>query len=255
MADIIKINNNPIQIKEYNGQRVVTFKNIDLVHNRPEGTAGRNFRENKHRFIENEDYFEVNQPDEIRRLGIERPQGGTPTKVILITESGYLMLVKSFTDDLSWQVQRQLVNTYFRAKELMQPMSQIQILQQAINILAEQEKKLLSIEGTVSAIKDTIIQEPDNWREDMNRMFNKIVDRIGGQKFQEVRNESYRLLEKRARVDLTRRLMNLRTRMLDQGATKTAIEKANKLDVIEQDPKLREIYAQIIKKYYIRYVA
>lgn len=255
MSNIVKINNYGIQAKEFNNQRVVTFKDIDLVHNRPEGTAGRNFRENRNRFIENIDYFEVNQPDEIRRLGIERPQGGTPTKVILITESGYLMLVKSFTDDLSWQVQRQLVNTYFRAKELMQPMSQIQILQQAINILAEQEKKLLSIEGTVSAIKDTIIQEPDNWREDMNRMFNKIVDRIGGQKFQEVRNESYRLLEKRAHVDLTRRLMNLRTRMLGQGATKTAIEKANKLDVIEQDPKLMEIYAQIIKEYYIRYVA
>ncbi len=134
-------------------------------------------------------------------------------------------------------------------------MSQIQILQQAINILAEQERKLLAIEGTVSAIKDTIIQEPDNWREDINRMFNKIVDRIGGEKFQEVRHESYKLLEQRAHVDLNRRLMNLRTRMLDQGATKTAIEKANKLDVIEQDPKLREIYSQIIKEYYIKFVA
>ncbi len=36
--------------------------------------------------------------------------------VTLITESGYYMLVKSFTDDLSWDVQRQLVNTYFRAQ-------------------------------------------------------------------------------------------------------------------------------------------
>ena len=86
-------------------------------------------------------------------------------------------------------------------------------------------------------------------------MFNKIVDRIGGQKFQEVRNESYRLLEKRARVDLNRRLMNLRSRMLAQGASKSAIEKANKLDVIEQDPKLREIYGKIISEYYIKYVA
>lgn len=118
MSNIVKINNYGIQVKEFNGQRVVTFKDIDLAHNRPEGTAGRNFRENRNRFIENVDYFEVNQPDEIRRLGIERPQGGTPTKIILITESGYLMLVKSFTDDLSWQVQRQLVNTYFRAKSL-----------------------------------------------------------------------------------------------------------------------------------------
>lgn len=28
------------------------------------------------------------------------------------------MLVKSFTDDLAWQVQRQLVKSYFKAKEL-----------------------------------------------------------------------------------------------------------------------------------------
>lgn len=116
MSEIIKINNNPIQIKELKGQRVVTFRDIDMVHERPEGTAGRNFRENKNRFIENIDFFEINQPDEIRRLGIKRPQGGTPTKVMLITESGYLMLVKSFTDDLAWEVQRQLVNSYFRAK-------------------------------------------------------------------------------------------------------------------------------------------
>ena len=30
---------------------------------------------------------------------------------------GYLMLVKSFTDDLAWQVQRSLVQNYFRGKE------------------------------------------------------------------------------------------------------------------------------------------
>ncbi|MDE6102765.1 MAG: ORF6N domain-containing protein [Ruminococcus sp.] len=109
------INNMPLQIKEYNGQRVVTFKDIDRVHNRPEGTAGRNFRKNRQHFIEGEDFFVVNQPDEIRRLGITRHQGGTPSNVILITENGYLMLVKSFTDKLAWDVQRQLVNTYFKA--------------------------------------------------------------------------------------------------------------------------------------------
>ncbi|HHW03368.1 MAG TPA: ORF6N domain-containing protein [Thermoanaerobacterales bacterium] len=107
-----------LTIKEYQGQRVVTFKEIDEVHERPEGTAKRNFRKNRNKFIENEDFFELDQPDEIRSLGFERPQGGTPEKVILITESGYLMLVKSFTDDLAWQVQRQLVNNYFRVKEV-----------------------------------------------------------------------------------------------------------------------------------------
>ena len=118
MSEQIIINNNPLAVKEYGGQRVVTLKDIDMVHGRPDGTASRNFRKNKDRFIAGEDYFMVNQPDEIRRLGITRPQGGIPEKVIAVTESGYLMLVKSFTDDLAWSVQRQLVKSYFRAKRL-----------------------------------------------------------------------------------------------------------------------------------------
>lgn len=46
-----------VQIKGYNGQRVVTLKDIDTVHCRAIGTASRNFRENKERFIKGVDYF------------------------------------------------------------------------------------------------------------------------------------------------------------------------------------------------------
>lgn len=112
----VTINETELPVKEYQGQRVVTLKEIDTVHNRPEGTARKRFNDNKKHFVEGADYFQVDQPSEIRTLGFERPQGGTPQSVTLITESGYLMLVKSFTDDLAWAVQRQLVNTYFRAK-------------------------------------------------------------------------------------------------------------------------------------------
>ena len=111
------INNIPLRIKEYNGHRVVTFRDIDTVHNRPEGTASRNFRKNRERFIKNEDYFILElTTDEIRRqFGAGKNAGRT---MILLTESGYLMLVKSFTDELAWSVQRQLVNTYFRVQEI-----------------------------------------------------------------------------------------------------------------------------------------
>ncbi|MBY6278300.1 ORF6N domain-containing protein, partial [Symbiobacterium thermophilum] len=141
-----------IEVKEYAGQRVVTFRDVDELHRRPEGTAGRNFRQNRHRFIEGTDFFELDQPDEIRRLGLERPQGGVPEKIILITESGYLMLVKSFTDDLSWEVQRALVNSYFRAKE-QRPLTQVEALLQAVTILAEQERRLAAVESRVIAIE------------------------------------------------------------------------------------------------------
>lgn len=104
-----------IQIKEYQGKRVVTFKDIDTVHKRREGTASRNFNQNRNRFIEDVDFFKIKITDnEIRsQFGISPNAGGT---VMLITETGYLMLVKSFTDDLAWKVQRELVDSYFRAR-------------------------------------------------------------------------------------------------------------------------------------------
>lgn len=114
----ITIENTNIIIKEYKGQRVVTFKDIDTVHQRPDGTARRNFNTNKKHFIEGEDYFRI-QPNEIRTVGITSPNGG-----IVVTESGYLLLAKSFTDDLSWDVQRQLVKCYFKVKELLTPIVQ-----------------------------------------------------------------------------------------------------------------------------------
>lgn len=116
----ITINDHVIPVKEYMGQRVVTFKEIDTVHDRPKGTARKRFNDNKKHFIEGVDFYKVYEPSEIRTLGIIRPQGGTPDEVTLITETGYLMLVKSFTDDLAWTVQRELVNFYFRVKEFPQ---------------------------------------------------------------------------------------------------------------------------------------
>lgn len=127
--EMVKINETDLQIKMWNGQRIVSFKDIDRVHKRPDGTAHRNFKENKNHLIENEDYF-VLKPvdilkDEFRPLGFdnEKPANRGTT---YLTESGYLLLVKSFTDDLAWKVQRDLVNTYFKFQEVVQSMEPIE---------------------------------------------------------------------------------------------------------------------------------
>lgn len=111
MNGVITIENTEMQIREYNGERVVTFKDIDMVHQRADGTASRNFRKNKKHFIEGVDYIRRNSSEAKREYDIIAPNGLT-----LVTESGYLLLVKSFTDDLSWKVQRQLVNAYFKVR-------------------------------------------------------------------------------------------------------------------------------------------
>lgn len=109
---MITIENTEMQIKEYNGKRLVTFKDIDMVHQRPSGTAKRNFNKNIKHFIEGEDFIKICEY-EIRTNKI-MDISNKAKEVVFITESGYLMLVKSFRDDLSWAVQRQLVNAYFR---------------------------------------------------------------------------------------------------------------------------------------------
>ncbi len=101
----------PIEKKEFDGQMVVTLKDIDTLHQKPEGTAKRNFNQNKKHFIEGVDYFVRNSYEASKEYGITAPNG-----LKLLTQTGYLMIVKSFTDDLSWEIQRRLVNGYFAAQ-------------------------------------------------------------------------------------------------------------------------------------------
>lgn len=118
MSNVITIENTEMQIREYNGQRVVTFKDIDMVHQRPDGTARRNFSRNKKRFIENEDYYKI-KCSEVSTFFVQTTNGYNPDgDITLLTATGYLMLVKSFKDDLAWKVQRELVNSYFEFKNM-----------------------------------------------------------------------------------------------------------------------------------------
>ncbi len=105
----VTINQTALTVKEHEGQRVVTLKEIDAVHQRSEGTARRNFNANRGRFIEGVDFFKVKCGEVRTFFGQTPPNGFNPdADLTLITESGYLMLVKSFTDDLAWAVQKEL---------------------------------------------------------------------------------------------------------------------------------------------------
>lgn len=122
MNDMITIEDTELAIREYNGQRVVTMKDIDRVHGKKTDTAKKAFQKHKQHFILGEDYFEMTRKELGERYSPnEKIKGNPDLTTYLLTESGYLMIVKTFTDDLSWQVQRQLVNAYFKVKEQKKP--------------------------------------------------------------------------------------------------------------------------------------
>lgn len=145
MNNLIKIGNQEISEKEFKGRRVVTFKDIDLVHERPEGTARKRFNDNKKHFIACEDYFVRNTDEAKNEFGITAPNG-----LMLLTEQGYLMLVKSFTDDLAWTVQRQLVSNYFNKRKPLTATEQIKLQLQAIG---EIDERVSSIDKDLQEFK------------------------------------------------------------------------------------------------------
>ena len=117
----LTINGTAQNIREYNGQRVVTLRDVDTVHSRKDGTARKNFRMNRKHFVEGMDFYlpkgmGLKVPCRCTGLDDVKASLASPKGIVLLTESGYLMLVKSFTDDLAWKVQRELVNNYFKVQ-------------------------------------------------------------------------------------------------------------------------------------------
>lgn len=275
MNELIKIGKHDISVKMYKGQRVVTFKDIDTVHERQDGTARKRFADNRGRFIEGTDYFVVTpemlentEMSEKRTSGIDSVN---PRGTAFITESGYLMLVKSFTDDLAWQVQRDLVSSYFKVKEIVntQLSPELQMLQGLLNQMVQKEladkerdrqiafaqETAEKAVQTTEQIKEEIVTPFENWREDVNAKVREIAIKAKIP-FQSLFTDMYRELEMKAGCDLSTRQRNKRDRMIGNGSRKMDIDKeTTKIAVIGDDKRLKQIFDDIVRRYAVKYVA
>ena len=154
---LVKINNNDVMVKEFQGQRVVTAWDIAKVHNREVKRINEIFKNNIDKFILKEDYFLLN-PIEFSE-SFKTVQDFIPNNVKeipLFTESGYLMLVKTFTDDLSWKVQRELVKGYFTAKEVIKPLTPAEQLLAQAQLMVNMENRLNTLEKNNARLENNL---------------------------------------------------------------------------------------------------
>lgn len=134
------------------------------------------------------------------------------------------------------------------------PVSQLDILQGAISQLVQQDNRLVAVEKKQDEIGEIITLNTQEWRRKANKIINSIAKKRGGfEAYSDVRNESYELLEERARCRLSIRLTNMKSEMALNGASPSKVKKVNNLDVIESDTRLTEIYLAIIKEMAIKY--
>ena len=88
-------------------------------------------------------------------------------------------------------------------------------------------------------------------RKETTNVINRVAQQQGGN-YQNVRAESYKLLEQRARCDLKARRRNMKLRLMENGVSQSKADRVTMLDVIESDRRLTEIYISIIKEMAIK---
>jgi len=114
--------------REHEGARVVTLEEIDRVHGRPSGTAGRAFRkvaQEQADVFRLATHYHLVDRDTMRPLAsstkfVDENRRAGGRALVLITERGYLMIVKTFHDKLAWKIQDRLVESYFAVEGLVQ---------------------------------------------------------------------------------------------------------------------------------------
>ncbi len=153
-----------------------------------------------------------------------------------------------------------------RLKQELQPMSEAELILKQSQLLVDHNRKLKEIElqqkqqqqqlaevsTTIDSIMDAVSMPTDNWRKDITAKINKLVDKTTGD-HKQVRNDLYKQLETKAGCNLSKRLDNAHYRLFSQGKSKTEINKITKLDVIEGDKHLKEIFTTIVKEMYIKH--
>ncbi|MEC0234037.1 Rha family transcriptional regulator [Paenibacillus kribbensis] len=180
---------------------------------------------------------------------------GRDTPKIIMTEQGFTMLGMSYTGPKAMEFKERYITEFHRMREQIQSAAvDTSQLSPILQLLIQQEQQQQAIiqrqdatDQRVAVIQETILRRDDDWRDKINGMLNGAAKRSGGV-YKDMRRRSYEMLEHRARCDLDRRLRNLHDRLHDSGATKTKIAETNRLDVIEADAKLKEIYTTIIKE-------
>ncbi|MEC0089379.1 ORF6N domain-containing protein [Paenibacillus macquariensis] len=245
---------NQLQIIDHNGQRVLTTNQLAESYEADRQQISYNFINNAKRYDQGKHFYSLTGDAKREFLDRHEIQDGSRNAAVLYlwTEKGAWLHAKSLNTDKAWEAYEMLIDDYYSIKEtpsidLTGLSPQLQLLINMEQGLKQIEQRQQEQEQTLITIKETFLQRDENWRSKINGLLNGTA-RSSGQAYKDIRSESYRILEDRGRCDLKRRLVNLKDRLEEQGATKTKLNETNRLDVIESEPRLKEIYTTIVKE-------
>ncbi len=258
---------NNLTIIERENQRVLLTSQLAEKYETIPETISNNFNRNIKRYTEGKHFYCLEgeeKRDFINNHQIDDSYKKA-SKLYLWTEKGAFLHAKSLNTDNAWELYDKLVDTYFNVKkefDVKQLSPELQMFKQLFDTMAEAqiqqkqiEQKLVATNNRIDTIQEVVAIDNTSWRQETQNLLNKIAIKLGGtaQFFQQLRKESYELIERRLGVSLEIRLTNKRRRMAEEGASKSKRDKLTKIDIIAEDKKLVEGYIAIVKEMAIKY--
>jgi len=252
-----------LKVVEYNGTRVLTTTQLAEAYGTDNKTLSYNFNYNRDRYIEGKHYICL-VGDDLKAFREIHDLPQNVNKVLLWTEKGCFLAAKSLNTDKAWEAYDRLIDGYFTIRQEVVDRSQLspelQMLYGLIESQAKHEieqkrqaERIDKIEKRIDATAQAL--EPihqETWRKDVTKKFNR-VQKASEIPWEELYVEMYKELDRRAGVDTARRLMNRRERMRVDGISQTNIKKVTRMDIIQDDKKLRAIFERILSEYEIKY--
>lgn len=130
---------------------------------------------------------------------------------------------------------------------------ELKMFNQIFKTVAANEIENKKLNHKVDNIAEIVSLNTTDWRKTSQSIIRKIALSQGGyEAYRDVGKSIYEETDRRAGSNLKTRLTNLRKNMALEGASKSKRDKANKLDVIENDKRLKEIYMSVVKDFAIK---
>lgn len=183
-----------------------------------------------------------------------------PNKHFLLTKKGCDMVANKMTGEKGilftamYVEQFHKMENHIKSKQYQVPTTTEGVLELFFTMHKEDREAIKEIKNDMRNIREIVSLETKDWRNDTNKVLNRIAQTLGGGMYhKDVRSEAYQLLETKGRCKLDQRVNNRKAKALANGSSKTAVQKISKLDVIGEEPRLIEIYISVIQKMAIKY--
>lgn len=198
------------------------------------------------------------QYDSMFAQGEYKDKSGKRNKMYYMNRDGFTFIAFGFTGKKADEFKLKYIDAFNRMEsqiklDTTKLSPELQMFKGLFDSMAKQELKTNRIDHKLDNISEIVGTSTMDWRQGTTRLIQRIAQyQGGGDAYKDVRNEIYAEVDKRAGVSLKTRLTNKRRRMADEGVSKSKRDKLNKVDVIQDDKKLIEIYMAIVKEYAIK---